>query len=113
MSRTYVYGGHSYVAVTPVGHFNILRQVDGLDISHLGELWRPKYFTWDGIAADHEPFMEKFKPLNFHASVSTFLEGRASAVAAKKFGWKRAAVMVPNYAYGQDVTKAFVNIESK
>jgi ABC-type branched-subunit amino acid transport system substrate-binding protein len=60
-----------------------------------------------GIAADHQPFMEKFKPLNFHSSVSTFLEGRASAVAAKKLGWKKAAVMVPNYAYGQDAGKAF------
>ena len=44
-------GGYSYtsegvtsVAVTPAGHFRIYRQVDGLDISPLGELWRPKYF---------------------------------------------------------------------
>ena len=60
-----------------------------------------------GIAADHEPFFNLFKPLNFHASVSTFLEGRASAVAAKKFGWKKVSLMVPNYAYGQDAGKAF------
>jgi ABC-type branched-subunit amino acid transport system substrate-binding protein len=60
-----------------------------------------------GIAADHQPFFEKFKPLNFHASVSTFLEGRASAVAAKRLGCKTAATMVPNYAYGQDAGKAF------
>ena len=60
-----------------------------------------------GIAADHEPFFNLFKPLNFHASVSTFLEGRASAVAAKRFGWKKVSLMVPNYAYGQDVGKAF------
>jgi branched-chain amino acid transport system substrate-binding protein len=60
-----------------------------------------------GIAADHEPFFNLFKPLNFHASVSTFLEGRASAVAAKRFGWKKVSLMVPNYAYGQDAGKAF------
>lgn len=60
-----------------------------------------------GIAADHQPFMEKFKPLNFHASVSTFLEGRGSAVAARKLGWKSAASFVPNYAYGQDAASAF------
>jgi branched-chain amino acid transport system substrate-binding protein len=60
-----------------------------------------------GIAADHQPFFELFKPLNFHASVSTFLEGRASAVAAKRFGWKKVSLMVPNYAYGQDAGKAF------
>ena len=59
-----------------------------------------------GIAADHQPFFEKFKPLNFHASVSTFLEGRASAVALKKLGCKSVASMVPNYAYGQDAGKA-------
>jgi ABC-type branched-subunit amino acid transport system substrate-binding protein len=51
--------------------------------------------------------MEKFKPLNFHASVSTFLEGRVSALAAKQLGWKNVALMVPNYAYGQDVGKGF------
>lgn len=60
-----------------------------------------------GIAADHQPFMETYGPLNFHGSVSTFLEGRGSAVAAKKLGWKTAALMVPNYAYGQDAGKAF------
>lgn len=48
--QPYSWGGHNYVAVTPTGHFTIIRQVDGLDISHLGQLWRPKYFTWDGIA---------------------------------------------------------------
>jgi ABC-type branched-subunit amino acid transport system substrate-binding protein len=62
-----------------------------------------------GIAADHEPFFNLFKPLNFHASVSTFLEGRASAVAAKKFGWKKVSLMVPNYAYGQDLGNAFTD----
>ena len=60
-----------------------------------------------GIAADHQPFMEAYGPYNFHGSVSTFLEGRGSAVAAKKLGWKSAALMVPNYAYGQDAGKAF------
>jgi lipoprotein-anchoring transpeptidase ErfK/SrfK len=42
----YVYtsDGVTSVASTPVGHFTVYRQVDGLDISPLGELWRPKYF---------------------------------------------------------------------
>ena len=31
-------------AVTPRGHFAVYRQIDGLRISTLGELWRPKYF---------------------------------------------------------------------
>ena len=30
---------------TPPGDYKIQRQIDGLRISDLGELWRPKYFT--------------------------------------------------------------------
>jgi branched-chain amino acid transport system substrate-binding protein len=59
-------------------------------------------------AADHQPFFDpKFKKLNFHGAVSTFLEGRASAVFAKEKGWKKVAILAPNYAYGQDAAKAF------
>ena len=46
---------------------------------------------------------------NFHAAVSTFLEGRASAKFALDKGWKVGAVLAPNYAYGQDAAKAFVH----
>jgi hypothetical protein len=38
-------GGHLEVARTPVGRFTVYRQVDGLVIAPLGELWRPKFFT--------------------------------------------------------------------
>jgi branched-chain amino acid transport system substrate-binding protein len=59
-------------------------------------------------AADHQPFFDpKFKKLNFHAAVSTFLEGRASAKFAADKGWKDVAILAPNYAYGQDAAKAF------
>jgi len=59
-------------------------------------------------AADHQPFFNpKFEKYNFHAAVSTFLEGRASAKFAADKGWKRAAILAPNYAYGQDAAKAF------
>jgi ABC-type branched-subunit amino acid transport system substrate-binding protein len=59
-------------------------------------------------AADHRPFFgEGFEKLNFHASVSTFLEGRASARFAADKGWKRVGVLAPNFAYGQDVAKSF------
>jgi hypothetical protein len=37
--------GHTYVATTPEGRFSVQRQIDGLRVSRLGELWRPKYFT--------------------------------------------------------------------
>ncbi len=60
-------------------------------------------------AADHQPFFNpKFQTYNFHAAVSTFLEGRASARFGLLKGWKTAAVLAPNYAYGQDAAKAFV-----
>jgi peptidoglycan hydrolase-like protein with peptidoglycan-binding domain len=51
-------GGYSYsvdgvtgFAATPRGVFHLYRQVNGLDISPLGQLWRPKYF--DGGYAVH------------------------------------------------------------
>jgi branched-chain amino acid transport system substrate-binding protein len=59
-------------------------------------------------AADHQPFFDpKFQRLNFHAAVSTFLEGRASAQFAADKGWQRVAILAPNYAYGQDAANAF------
>ena len=41
---TYTSTGVTSVAVTPVGHFDIYRQVDGLVVDSLGALWRPKFF---------------------------------------------------------------------
>jgi peptidoglycan hydrolase-like protein with peptidoglycan-binding domain len=51
----YSYGGQTFRAVTPVGHFTVLRQIDGLRVGRLGSLWRPKYFTGDGIAFHGSP----------------------------------------------------------
>lgn len=47
----YVYtsDGVTSVANTPRGHFSILRQVNGMVVDSLGELWRPKYF-YSGFA---------------------------------------------------------------
>jgi branched-chain amino acid transport system substrate-binding protein len=74
-------------------------------------------FLVSGIAADHQPFFSDcsqtscFKEPYYvaHGSVSTFLEGRAAAKFAADSGWKRPALMVPNYAYGQDVGNGFKN----
>ena len=41
---TYTTGGITAVARTPTGQFRIFRSVDGMDISPLGQLWRPRYF---------------------------------------------------------------------
>jgi lipoprotein-anchoring transpeptidase ErfK/SrfK len=46
----YSLDGVGYSAHTPEGIFSVIRQVDGPDHGPLGTLWRPKYFTWSGIA---------------------------------------------------------------
>ncbi len=45
----YVFEGGTYIAHTPLGHFSIYREIDGIRVSHLGKLWRPKYFS-GGVA---------------------------------------------------------------
>ncbi len=51
----YSYGGHTYTAYTPEGHFTFDRQIDGYHTSHLGEMYRPKYFTAEGHAIHGSP----------------------------------------------------------
>ena len=48
--RPYTFEGDTYVAHTPSGTFSITREIDGERESRLGKLWRPKYFTSDGVA---------------------------------------------------------------
>jgi len=43
-------GGNSGSAHTPEGVFTVIREVNAADHGPLGTLWRPKYFTWTGIA---------------------------------------------------------------
>jgi hypothetical protein len=47
--RYYWYEGRRHLAVTPRGRFAVYAAIDGLRISPLGRLWRPKYFH-GGIA---------------------------------------------------------------
>jgi branched-chain amino acid transport system substrate-binding protein len=58
---------------------------------------------------DHQPFYEEFGGSSYmiQAGVSTLGEGRAAAKFAADKGWKRIAILTPNYAYGQDVADAF------
>ena len=46
----YTYAGHTYLAFTPEGRFTFDRQINGTRVSHLGSLYRPKYFTSAGHA---------------------------------------------------------------
>jgi lipoprotein-anchoring transpeptidase ErfK/SrfK len=57
---TYTFGGQSFVAHTPEGHFSILRQINGLRVGRLGSLWRPKYITNDGIAFHGYPHVPPY-----------------------------------------------------
>jgi plastocyanin len=42
--RPYVVDGRTRYANTPTGRFKITRKIDGIRVSHLGELYRPAYF---------------------------------------------------------------------
>lgn len=48
--KPYEYAGTTYLADTPTGTFTMSREIDGVRESNLGTLYRPKYFTSDGIA---------------------------------------------------------------
>jgi peptidoglycan hydrolase-like protein with peptidoglycan-binding domain len=56
----YVLDGTRFTAQTPDGHFEVQGQIDGLDISPLGTLWRPKFFTSTGIAFHGSPSIPPF-----------------------------------------------------
>lgn len=43
--KYYTYEGKKYLASTPEGVFTFERQINGVRVSHLGELYRPKYFV--------------------------------------------------------------------
>lgn len=51
----YTYNGRRYIADTPEGRWEIYRQINGWRQSHLGRLYRPKYFHTDGIAIHGYP----------------------------------------------------------
>jgi peptidoglycan hydrolase-like protein with peptidoglycan-binding domain len=53
---TYYDGGVAAVADTPLGIFHVYRQVNGLVVDSLGELWRPKYFD-SGFAIHGDSFV--------------------------------------------------------
>lgn len=57
----YVYtsGGVSAVADTPVGQFRTFRQVDGMVVDSLGELWRPKFF-YSGFAIHGDSYVPPY-----------------------------------------------------
>ena len=58
--QTYTYRGRKRPAHTPEGHFAIFREVDGYRQSHLGRMYRPKYFHPRGIAFHGSSFVPPY-----------------------------------------------------
>jgi lipoprotein-anchoring transpeptidase ErfK/SrfK len=57
---TYSYRGDRRRAHTPEGRFAVIRQVDGYRESHLGRLYRPKYFHPNGFAFHGSSFVPPY-----------------------------------------------------
>src|SRR5713101_3134616 len=51
---------------------------------------------------------DKLHPYIFRVASNTTIEGRSAAEIVAKWPAKRVATISPDYAYGQDVTKSFV-----
>ncbi|HEV7861297.1 MAG TPA: L,D-transpeptidase family protein [Acidimicrobiia bacterium] len=57
---TYTYKGDKHQAHTPEGRFAFIREIDGYHESHLGRLYRPKYFHPDGFAIHGSAFVPPY-----------------------------------------------------
>jgi branched-chain amino acid transport system substrate-binding protein len=60
-------------------------------------------------ATDRLTAPDQLHPYIFRVAKNTTIEGRAAAEIVAKWNVKRIATMSPDYSYGQDVTKAFVD----
>ncbi len=56
---------------------------------------------------------DKLHPYIFRVASTCTIEGRTAAELMAKWGVKRVATISPDYAYGQEVTKAFVDYFKK
>jgi len=56
---------------------------------------------------------DKLHPYVFRVASTTTIEGRTAAELMSKWNVRRIATISPDYAYGQDVTKAFVDYLKK
>lgn len=56
---------------------------------------------------------DKLHPYVFRVAATTTMEGRSAAEIVAKWPVKRVATIGPDYAYGQDVTRAFVEYLKK
>ncbi len=86
----YTYNGRRYLADTPNGKWRIFRQIDGWRQSHLGRLWRPKYFHEDGIAIHGYPHVPA-QPVS-HGCVRV-------SIPAMNYLWRELPVGTPVWVY--------------
>ncbi|HVM01489.1 MAG TPA: L,D-transpeptidase family protein [Acidimicrobiales bacterium] len=56
----YTFEGQTYLADTPEGRWTVYREIDGVRVSNLGRLVRPKYFHEDGIAIHGYAFVPPY-----------------------------------------------------
>ena len=56
---------------------------------------------------------DKLHPYVFRVAATTTMEGRSAAEIMAKWNVKRIATISPDYAYGQDVTRSFVDYIKK
>jgi len=57
---TYTYKGETHQAHTPEGRFAVIREINGYTESHLGRLYRPKYFHPNGFAFHGSAFVPPY-----------------------------------------------------
>ncbi|HYT39172.1 MAG TPA: L,D-transpeptidase family protein [Acidimicrobiia bacterium] len=56
----YTYAGKTHTAHTPEGRLAFFRQIDGWETSHLGRMYRPKYFDPNGFAVHGDSFVPSY-----------------------------------------------------
>jgi lipoprotein-anchoring transpeptidase ErfK/SrfK len=56
----YTYAGKRHTAHTPEGRFAFFREVNGWETSHLGRMYRPRYFHPDGFAVHGASFVPSY-----------------------------------------------------
>jgi peptidoglycan hydrolase-like protein with peptidoglycan-binding domain len=90
---TYTYKGVAHQAHTPEGRFAVIREINGYEESHLGRLYRPKYFHPDGFAFHGSAFVPPYPASHGCVRMSN---------AAIDFIWdqKLAPVGTGVYVYG-------------
>jgi peptidoglycan hydrolase-like protein with peptidoglycan-binding domain len=90
----YTYAGKQHTAHTPEGRFVFFREVDGWETSHLGRMYRPKYFDPNGFAVHGDTFVPSYPASHGCVRVS---------LAAMDFIWSQN--LIPRgaqaFIYGQ------------